>query len=165
MKLAILLILFTSVGLSKQVNALQVGDLAPNFSLSSMHNENLVKLSDFAGKVVYLDFWASWCGPCRTSFPILSKLYQNYHAQGFEIVSINLDEKPKLAEAFLQQYPVSFEHLSGFGSEVDKTYGVNAMPTGIFIDAKGKVRLIHRGFKPNHKPFIEAVLQKLISEV
>ncbi|MEP2654036.1 MAG: TlpA disulfide reductase family protein [Paraglaciecola sp.] len=165
MKLVILLILFTSAGLSKQVNALEAGDLAPNFSLSSMHNENVVKLSDFAGKVVYLDFWASWCGPCRTSFPILSELYQNYHAQGFEIVSINLDEDPQLAEAFLHQYPVSFGHLNGFGTSVDKAYGVNAMPTGIFIDAKGNVRLIHRGFKPNHKPFIEAVLQKLIAEM
>lgn len=166
MKLIVSFLIITCLGLfTHKVSALAIGDDAPDFSLMSMDQTKVVTLSELKGNVVYLDFWASWCGPCRTSFPILSKLYQDYQTKGFEIVSVNLDEDPKLAEIFLQQHPVTFQHLNGFGTGIDKTYGVHAMPTGIFIDARGKVRLIHKGFKPSHGKFIEAVLQKLIVEI
>lgn len=151
---------------SKNLGAkqLSVNDNAPQFTLKDLHSQVPMSLNEFRGKVVYIDFWASWCGPCRTSFPILSDLYQNYQTQGFEIISINLDEDQSLALDFLQQYPVSFSHLQGFETGITEQYHIHAMPTGFFVDVKGKIRLVHMGFKTSHKNFIEAILQKLLAE-
>lgn len=143
---------------------LEVNDDAPLFTLNDLHGQVPLSLNEYKGKVVYIDFWASWCGPCRTSFPILSDLYDDYHSEGFSIISVNLDEDREKALDFLEQYPVSFSHLAGFGTQITKTYDIHAMPTGIFVDTKGKIRLIHMGFKSSHKDFIEAVLQKLLAE-
>lgn len=149
---------------AQTAQAVVIGDDAPHFTLKSLQGEQQITLSQFKGKVVYLDFWASWCGPCKQSFPFLKQLKQEYQQLGFEVVSVNLDEDPQLATDFLKQFPTHFIHLGGFNTDIAEKYAIEAMPTAFFIDAKGRVRLIHKGFNPNHKTFIKAVLEKLIAE-
>lgn len=161
----IALLLIASLSLCAQhTQAIAIDNKAPNFTLKSLFGNQQVTLKQFRGKVVYLDFWASWCGPCRQSFPFLSQLQQQYRQNGFEVISVNLDENPQLATDFLAQFPVNFTHAKGFGTDISEKYAVNAMPTAYFIDVKGRIRLIHKGFKPSHKGFIKAILEKLLAE-
>ncbi|WP_339720671.1 TlpA disulfide reductase family protein [uncultured Paraglaciecola sp.] len=164
-KQLISLLLITHLGLCvHNAQAVVINDDAPNFTLNSLQDQQPITLAQFKGKVVYLDFWASWCHPCRQSFPFLAQLQQQYQQDGFEVVSVNLDNNPKLATDFLKQFPVNFTHLQGFDTGISEKYAIEAMPSAFFIDAKGRVRLIHKGFKASHKKFIKAVLEKLLAE-
>ncbi len=82
-----------------------VGQMAPNFKLPGMKTGNLMSLKSHRGKVVYLDFWASWCGPCRQSLPMLNELRKELRRKGFEVIAVNLDEDKKDAQTFLKQFP------------------------------------------------------------
>ena len=124
-----------------------------------------MSLDQFKGKVIYLDFWASWCVPCVKSMPILNRLRNEYHKNGFEIVAINVDEKYQEAINFLSIINVDYPILHDKHQEVTKLYKINVFPTGIIIDSKGKVIVVHQGFKPNDVNFIEAIVQKLIAEI
>jgi len=105
-----------------------------------------VRLSTFTGKVVLVDFWASWCTSCRSSFPALDAIYNDYHARGLEVMAVNLDEKRRDAEAFLDRYPhrmtVMFDPT---GSSAQK-FGVKGMPTSFLIDRGGVIRFTHVGY-------------------
>lgn len=137
---------------------------AHNFTLPNLLSSKQTSLADFKGKVVYLDFWASWCKPCVESFPALETLYQKYHNKGFEIIAINLDEKKQHALDFLKKHPVSYQVLHDQNDNVAATYKVSAMPSAYFIDKKGKVRLIHKGFKNYDVPKIEQAIELLLRE-
>ncbi len=110
------------------------------------------------GKVVYLDFWASWCGPCKKSFPTLEKWHQAYNSQGLVVLGISVDEKPADMEAFLKKQAVNFPQLHDAAQKLVAAAGADTMPTSILIDRKGQVHLIHKGFKASD----EAALQKSI---
>lgn len=148
----------------QNAQALTINEQAPSFTLQPLLEGEQITLQQFQGKVVYLDFWASWCGPCRQSFPFLEQLQQQYQKDGFEVVSINLDENTQAAKGFLEQFSTHFHHAKGFGSDISEKYAISAMPTAYFIDIDGRIRLIHKGFNPNHKNFIKAVLEKLLAE-
>ena len=126
--------------------AVDIGQPAPAFSLPSVQTNTQVSLQQFAGKVVYVDFWASWCAPCRVSFPALNALYATLKSHGFEVVAINLDEDKANAEKFLKEIPANFTVLrDGTGEWADK-YVVESMPTSFIVDSQGVVRHIHHGF-------------------
>lgn len=144
--------------------AASVGQKAPLFSLQELGSDRVVDLAAYRGKVVYVDFWASWCGPCRQSFPALSDLHKRYADQGFEVIAINLDKELSAATNFIDHNPVTYPVVQGFGSGVDKLYEVKAMPSAYFVDATGTIRLVHLGFKTKNREFLEAVLQKLLAE-
>ncbi|MEP1448584.1 MAG: TlpA disulfide reductase family protein [Paraglaciecola sp.] len=164
-KQLISLLVLVSCGLCVEyAQAVAINEPAPPFTIESLQDKQPITLSQFEGKVVYLDFWASWCGPCRQSFPFLAELKKEYQQYGFEVLSVNLDENPQLATHFLKQFPVNFVHLKGFNSDIAEKYKIEAMPTAFFIDALGRVRLIHKGFNPDHRTFLRAVLEKLIAE-
>ncbi len=146
------------------VDSVVVDSSAPLFSLVDLKNGQTIHLEQYRGKVVYLDFWASWCVPCRASFPALSALYQQYSDQGFEVIAVNLDENHSEALQFIEQYPADYRFVAGFDTGIASTYRVDVMPTAYFIDAKGVVRLIHHGFKESHVDFLEAILEKLLAE-
>ena len=137
---------------------------APLFTLNDINTDNKIELASYQGKVVYVDFWASWCVPCRLSFPFLSALRAQYADQGFEVIAVNLDEDPLAAKAFLQRFPVEYPVAKGFATTTPADYQVEAMPTAYLIDAKGVVRLKHLGFSSKHQEFLEAVVQKLLAE-
>jgi thiol-disulfide isomerase/thioredoxin len=119
---------------------------APKFELQSMAGK-AVNLEQFKGQVVMINFWASWCGPCRTEMPILEKLHAKYKPMGFTMVGINVEPDPKLAVDWLKSTPVSFPILLDTKSEVSKLYQVAGMPSTVIVDRKGNLRWLHRGYK------------------
>ena len=146
----------------------EVGNQAQSVSLplfegGKLNQNKVLSLEGLAGKVVYVDFWASWCKPCLESFPALEKLYQDYNEQGFEIVAINLDSDVSKAEQFLASHPVSYSVVyDNIG--LNRQLGINAMPTAYYIDRKGVVRLIHSGFVDGDEQKIEQAINVLLKE-
>lgn len=120
--------------------------LAPTFALPS-RNGDTVSLDKLKGQVVMINFWASWCGPCRTEMPLLDQMYKRYSSLGFTLLGVNVESDTKDAEKWLAQTPVSFPVLFDKENKVSKLYDVNAMPSSVFIDRKGNVRYLHRGYK------------------
>jgi peroxiredoxin len=120
--------------------------VAPTFTLPSRAGDN-VSLEQLKGKVVMLNFWASWCGPCRTEMPLLEQMHKRYSSLGFTMVGVNVEANTADAERWLKDTPVSFPVLFDRESKVSKLYDVSAMPSTVFIDRKGNVRYLHKGYK------------------
>ena len=123
------------------------GGPAPDFTLPSRAGGD-VSLDQFKGQVVMINFWASWCGPCRKEMPLLDDIYKHYSKLGFSLIGVNVEPDTKSAEAWLKQTPVSFPVLFDTQSIVSKLYGVPGMPTTVFIDRQGNVRLVHQSYRP-----------------
>lgn len=120
--------------------------IAPSFALPSRSGD-MVSLDQLKGQVVMLNFWASWCGPCRQEMPLLDQMHKRYSSLGFTLVGVNVEENTQDAEKWLAQTPVSFPVLFDKENKVSKLYDVSAMPSTVFIDRKGNVRYLHRGYK------------------
>jgi thiol-disulfide isomerase/thioredoxin len=130
---------------------------APAFSLASRAGTPLA-LADLKGQVVMINFWASWCGPCRQEFPALDQIYAKYKPMGFTLVAINVESEKADAEKFLGATPVSFPILFDPDNKVSGSYGVSAMPTTFLVDRQGRVRWQHRAFKPGDEAkYIEQI--------
>jgi peroxiredoxin len=136
---------------------------APDFTLKSNVGNNL-RLSDFRGDVVMINFWASWCGPCRQEMPLLDALYTQYQPLGFTILGVNVEEDSSKARQLLADIPVSFPVLFDNSSEVSKLYDVVAMPSTVLVDRNGKVRYLHQGYKPGLEDTYQQQLRELIRE-
>ncbi len=140
---------------------------APHIPLPLLENGAAGRTSginDHKGKIIYLDFWASWCGPCRQSFPFLQNLRDQYHDQGFEIVAVNVDVELKDALSFLQNYPVDYPILLDPEGIMATTYGVQGLPTSFIIDRDGNVVYAHLGFKEKDKQWITALIKQNLEE-
>lgn len=133
--------------------AIERGSTAPAFELPGVGAP--VKLSSFQGKLVYLDFWASWCAPCRQSFPWMNELQAKYGAQGFQIIGVNLDAKKEDANKFLESTPARFMLAFDPSGATPRSYGVKGMPTSVLIAPDGKVIFEHRGFNEADRPDLE----------
>lgn len=153
--------LFMSWGLIAQAESGQ--ELAPDFTLKSASGSN-VRLEDLRGQVVMLNFWASWCGPCRQEMPHLESIFKQYEKFGFTLLAVNVDEDSASADAFLNDVPVSFPVLYDNESVVSKLYSVDAMPTTVLIDRDGKRRFLHRGYKPGYEDGYRSQIKSLIRE-
>jgi cytochrome c biogenesis protein CcmG/thiol:disulfide interchange protein DsbE len=105
-----------------------------------------VRLDAFRGKVVLVDFWASWCPPCKTSFPALDNLFQAYESRGLQVFAVNLDERRRDAEAFLHEHPHTMPVVFDARGETPKAFGVRGMPTSFVIDRSGAIRFTHTGY-------------------
>ncbi len=123
------------------------GVAAPAFQLNSSSGKP-VALADLKGQVVLINFWASWCGPCRQEMPILDQLYRSYQAAGFTLVGVNVEPNATDAQKFLKGTPVSFPILFDPNSAVSQLYQVSGMPSTVIVDREGKVRYVHHGYKP-----------------
>lgn len=119
---------------------------------------------DLKGKVIYVDFWASWCGPCRASFPVLDKLYGQHKDKGFVVVGVNQDDRPEDARLFLARIPASFPLLADPGHRLAEAFEVKGMPSAVLIDRKGIVRHVHRGFRAGDEREIAARIEQLLEE-
>jgi thiol-disulfide isomerase/thioredoxin len=120
---------------------------APQFTLDSRAGSK-ISLAQYKGQVVMLNFWASWCGPCRQEMPLLENIYKKYNKMGFTLIGVNVEPDSKAAEGFLKQTPVSFPVIYDKDSTVSKAYDVSGMPSTVIIDRKGNIRVLHRGYKP-----------------
>jgi cytochrome c biogenesis protein CcmG, thiol:disulfide interchange protein DsbE len=106
-------------------------------------------LDAYKGKVVYLDFWASWCNPCRQSFPWMNDLQQTYGAQGLVVIGVNVDHDRQPADEFLQRYGAQFKILYDPEGKIASAYNFRDMPTSFLIGRDGAVHYVHRGFYPD----------------
>ena len=124
------------------VNAqVKIDQIAPEISLPGV-NDSPVKLSSFKGKVVLIDFWASWCGPCRASIPSVIKLYDKYKAKGFEVFGVSIDSKKKDWLKAIAQDKITYPQVNdkaGWYSKTTEVYGVNAIPNTFLLDKTGKI--------------------------
>ena len=121
-----------------------------------------VNIAAYRGKVLYVDFWASWCVPCRTSMPALETLYNKYKERGFVVVGVNKDDRWTDAERFLQKYPATFVLASDADEKVVKAFAVPAMPSGYLIDRRGTVRKIHTGFTSETAESLDKEIDQLL---
>ncbi|MBI3526179.1 MAG: TlpA family protein disulfide reductase [Betaproteobacteria bacterium] len=140
--------------------ALQPGDAAPAFDLpGTQHN---FKLTDFGGKFVLLDFWASWCVPCRQSFPWLNQMQGRYADKNLKVVAVNLDEKREAAVAFLRRYPADFTVLFDGAGNTARGYAIKGMPSSVLIGRDGKIIFIHAGFREADKTNLELKIRRAL---
>ncbi len=150
--------------LSQDLFAVDVGNNMPACALSSIAENQNADLSQYKGKVIYVDFWASWCGPCAKSFPFLNKMHEQLKDQGLQIVGVNLDENLDDAKAFLAKYPANFTIVADKSKQCAKDFAVKAMPSSYIIDRQGVVHHIHLGFRPGEANDIQVIVEKLLSE-
>ena len=126
------------------------GQTAPDFALKSSSGQNL-RLSEYRGDVVMINFWATWCGPCRQEMPLLDELHSRYERVGFSLLGVNIDDDAGKAMNMVTELGVSFPVLFDHRKEVSKMYEVDAMPTTVILDREGTVRYIHHGYKPGYE--------------
>ena len=126
------------------------GRPAPDFALKSSTGENL-RLSEYRGDVVMINFWATWCGPCRQEMPLLDELYGRYQRVGFNLLGVNIDDDSSRAMDMVRELGVSFPVLFDNRKEVSRMYDVDAMPVTILVDREGNVRFVHQGYKPGYE--------------
>ena len=161
--LSLLLVCFFSATVLTQSNAASMKGPAPNFTLKSLAGKNL-KLSEMTGNVVLINFWASWCGPCREEMPLLNDLHKKYEPLGFTVLGVNVEEDAKNARGFLKNFPVDFPVLLDNKNQVSKQYNVIAMPTTVVVDRDGNVRFLHKGYKPGDEDKYRKMVKKLVRE-
>ena len=134
-------------------HALDVGQSVPDIELPGA--TVAPRLAALKGKVVYVDFWASWCGPCRQSFPWMNDMQQKYGGKGFVIVGVNVDKKRADADRFLAQNPANFTIAFDEAGTTPSAYAVKGMPSSYLIDSRGNVTYVERGFLDEHKAELE----------
>jgi len=155
------LICFLLVAVTAQAGT--ISGPAPDFTLKSNKGKN-IRLSDLRGQVVMINFWASWCGPCRQEMPILDNLYTRYSKLGFTLIGVNVEQDSNKANSYLKDIPVSFPILYDTGNVTSKLYNVSAMPTTVIVDRNGNMRFIHQGYKPGYENDYKKQIKALIRE-
>jgi peroxiredoxin len=136
---------------------------APDFSLPA-RDGGKVQLSELKGEVVMINFWASWCGPCRQEMPLLEQIQEKYQPLGFTLLGVNVEPDSAEAERFLKNVQVSFPILFDRENSVSARFGVEAMPSSVLIDREGNVRHVHRGYKPGDEAVYADLIRGLVKE-
>ena len=157
------LLVITSLFLVGNLQAASLSGPAPDFTLKAMDGKN-VKLSELAGNVVLINFWASWCGPCREEMPLLNDLHNKYEALGFTVLGVNVEEQAAPAIGFINKSPVDFPILFDSKNSVSQAYKVVAMPTTIVVDRDGNIRYEHKGYKSGDEKKYRKMVKKLVRE-
>ncbi|MGZ8955933.1 MAG: TlpA family protein disulfide reductase [Methylovulum sp.] len=144
--------------------ASEKGDAIPKCALTSLADSQPYDLQQFQGQVLYVDFWASWCGPCAKSFPFLNKLDSDFRDKGLQIVGVNLDEKASDAQDFLAKYPANFAIAADSGEQCARSFNVQGMPSSYLIDRKGVIHYVHMGFRPAEAEELRVLVEQLLAE-
>ena len=150
------------LALAINASGLEVGQPAPPLALPDTAGKP-VNLDDFRGKVVYVDFWASWCGPCRHSFPWMNEMHDKYGPQGFAVLGVNLDEEASDAAGFLAKVPARFPIVYDKTGQTPTAYGVKGMPTSVLVGRDGKVLFQHIGFTKAGSAGLEEAIAAAVS--
>ena len=141
--------------------SVEVGQVAPEVRLPGA--SGMTGLAALKGKVVYLDFWASWCGPCRQSFPWMNEMQAKYGSRGFQVLAVNVDAKREDAEKFLAETPAAFNVAFDAHGETPRAYGIKGMPTSVLISAGGKVLYTQAGFREDERKALEASIVEALA--
>ncbi len=148
----------------KSIMATETGSAMPDCALTSLADKQPYNLQQFKGKVVYVDFWASWCGPCAKSFPFMSELSRDFKDKGLQVIGVNLDEASADAQNFLAKYPANFAIAVDTNEQCAKDFGVQAMPSTYLVDRNGTVRHVHLGFRAGEAKELRALVEQLLAE-
>ncbi len=140
-----------------------VGSLAPDFTLGAMSGNNM-RLNEQRGKVLLVNFWATWCGPCRKEIPHLNSLSDKYGPMGFEVLGVNVDDDVRNAEQLAIKLRVKFPVLFDTDKKVSRSYAITSMPSTLLIDRDGKVRFIHRGYADGLERKYDEQVRALLKE-
>jgi cytochrome c biogenesis protein CcmG/thiol:disulfide interchange protein DsbE len=149
---------------SSAAGAVGIDERAPEFRLPQLGKDGQIDLADMRGKVVFIDFWASWCSPCREAMPQYERLYASLPHDDFTIVAVNVDEVRADAEKFLAAHPVSYAIGLDPAGDVPKAYGLVGMPTSYLVDRGGVVRWRGQGFKSADIDVLRKEIDKLVKE-
>lgn len=136
---------------------------APDFTLARAEGGNL-RLAEQRGQVVLINFWASWCGPCRVEMPHLNRLHAAYKASGFTVLAINVDDDPKHGAATAARWGVRVPVLLDANKQVTRRYDLGAMPGTVLVDRDGQVRYLHRGYREGMEADYERQIRELVKE-
>ena len=141
--------------------AIAPSSAAPDFTLRTMNGPNL-RLAEQRGRVVMVNFWATWCGPCRQEMPQLDRLYQKYRASGFVLLGVNVDDDARKAADVAAKLGVSFPVLLDTDKAVSRLYDLSTMPSTVLIDREGKVRYVHRGYLTGYEDNSDKQIRELL---
>ena len=154
--LSICLFLFISPTFAKEP--------APDFTLPTFPDDTKINLQDFKGRVVYLDFWATWCPPCRKSFPWMDEMHARYKDDGLTIIAVSVDKKRELIEEFIKKTEPTFIIAHDPTGKIAKAYKLRGMPSSYLIDRNGQLIKTHMGFRNKDKAKLEARIQTLLDK-
>ena len=121
-------------------------------------------LAAHKGKAIYVDFWASWCGPCKQSFPWMNAMQDKYGAKGLQVIAVNVDAKRADADRFLLKTPATFQIVYDAKGDSARSYAVKAMPTSLLIDRNGRVSYVHAGFRDEDRADLEAKINDALNK-
>ena len=141
----------------------QLSSSAPDFTLKSVAGPNL-RLQEQRGQVVMINFWATWCGPCRLEMPHLNRIYDKYRSTGFVLLGVNIDDDPRAAADLAAKLGLRFPVLLDTDKKVSRVYDMSAMPATLLVDRDGRVRYIHRGYRDGVEKTYEEQVRSLLKE-
>jgi peroxiredoxin len=159
----IIALVFGAFAASSLASSGMEGQKAPDFALKSSTGENL-RLSEYRGDVVMINFWATWCGPCRQEMPLLDELYNRYQRVGFNLLGVNIDDDSRRAMQMAEELGIDFPVLFDASKEVSRLYEVEAMPVTVLVDREGTVRYVHHGYKPGYEDKYLDQIRSLLRE-
>ena len=148
---------------AEAVAAPKQGQAAPNFTLRSIQGHN-VRLSDLRGQVVLINFWATWCGPCRQEMPLLDEIHDKYQKVGFRVVAVSIDQDRKQAAAMARSLKVRAPILFDDDQKVSRLYDLQGMPSTFIVDRNGMIRYVHVGYKRGYERDYETEVRALLKE-
>jgi peroxiredoxin len=161
LRVLLALVLSAAAGLASAVTA--VGSPAPDFTLRVLDGPNL-RLQEQRGKVVLVNFWATWCGPCRKEMPHLNRIADKYRSSGLVMLGINVDDDVRNAADVAAKLGVKFPVLLDTDKKVSKLYDLNSMPSTLVIDRSGRVRYLHRGYQDGYEDLYDKQIRDLLKE-
>jgi peroxiredoxin len=156
-----LILAFTCLTLSTTASAIKIKQVAPDFTLASNKGAN-IRLKDLRGKVVMINFWATWCAPCRKELPLLNNLYNKYKSKGFVLLGVNIDDKSDLAKKMISELKIDFPVLFDSKQSTSETYDLQAMPSTFILDKNGVIRFSHYGYKSGYEVKYERDVKSLL---
>lgn len=163
-KLAVFFLLTLGLCLkTTTINALEIGQIAPDFTLKNLQGQNL-NLTEQRGNIIVINFWASWCGPCRQEMPILQSFYDKYNKLGVSVWGVNVEQENQAGRDFLKGLDLTFPIFFDESNDISASYQVEAMPTTVIVDRNGKLRYAFKGFKPGYEKKYAKAIKKLIRE-
>jgi len=156
--------LFGSLVAPRRVRAAVAPSMpAPDFTLRSAEGGNL-RLGEMRGRVVLVNFWATWCGPCKVEMPHLNRIYEKYRSAGFVLLGVNIDDDPRQASALATRMGLKFPVLFDTDKAVTRRYALDSMPGTVLIDRDGKVRHVHKGYREGVEATYDAQIRALVKE-